>query len=356
MDCPRKSPTFTKKINSLDTDCFYHQDNGRHVGYCNHVEFYRCIEDVWKKPLLLSFTGLNSFLTCHHLYYLKYIRGIEIRKPYLSNALKLGILWDSCLQFMFGETGIDLNALIAEYEMGEREVAKVRGLYRAFKALEIKIDMNCSLQSSFFYNMDVKATDTENDIVTVNGKYDRKYIDGFVETKLSGRPDNYADMFFIQSQVATYFAVDPSLKWVTMEINRTPDLKSTGMHKEEDAQMYEERVFQDVISRPSWYFIGWNKDTHTYGKTYYRNEFDLDEVMNRYKHTAREIMWAAYHDGWYKNDRVCSNILPGISCEMLPVCRHNVLNEQVFKIKEAPMPKTAKPPQEKKTRAKKVKV
>lgn len=340
MECKFKQPTFNVKIGSMETDCFFRQHNGRHLGYCNRPDMYRCLEDVWKKPTLISHTGAQSFLTCHHQYYLKYIRGIETRNTKLGIPLKIGILWDACLQFMLGDTSTDMNKIIDDYEIEDKEVSKVHALYRAAKALEIQFDMNCKLQHSFFHNIKIhKEPELENDVITVNGKYDRYYEDGFVESKLSTRPDNYSDIFFIQSQVGTYFAVDPNLKWCQMEVVRVPDLKSTGQYKDESTDMYGERCYQDIISRPSFYFIGWDKGKKTFGKRYFRTEFALDEILDRYKAVAREIMWASYHDSFYKNDRVCNNVLPGIQCDMLSICRHNMMNEETYRIKTTPKPK-----------------
>lgn len=337
MECKYKEPTFaTTKAYDLDTDCLFRQANGKHVGYCKRPELYRCVEDVWKKPILLSHTGLQTFLTCHHLYYLKYIRGIETKKGMLSKPLKLGILWDTCLQFLLGKTDVGMNDIVDEYEIENREIAKVKALYRAVKALDIKFDMDCQLQPSFFYNVDLYTDNKDADKLTVNGKYDRKYMDGFVETKLSGRPDFYLDLFFLESQVGTYFAVDPALQYCIMEISRTPDLKSTGQFKNETDDDYEERCYQDIISRPSFYFIGYDRDKHTYGKKFFRSEFDVDGVMDRYRHVAREIKEASVCDGWYKNSKVCTQILPGIPCDMLSVCRHNTMSETVFQIKQIP--------------------
>lgn len=340
MDCPHLLE------DSLNSTCSFRQPNGINVGYCKQEGGYRCIPDLWRKPLLLSHTGLQTFLSCHYLYYLKYILGIEMKPAFFSVPIKCGILFDNAIQFMLGKTDIDMNNTIDTYEIGEREVAKVRALYRALRALDAQFDMSGDMQASFFHKLHTGATGVlENDIVTVNGKYDRLYEDGFVETKVSTRPERYSDMFFLQSQVGTYFLVDPKLQWVTMEVNRLPDLKSTGQFKEEDAQTYEERCFQDIIGRPSHYFIGWNKSTRSYGKKYYRNEFDLQEIADRFKHIAREIMWSAYHantGGFYKNDKVCNNIFPGIACDMLPICRHNTMNEAVYRIKTIPKAKHGK--------------
>jgi hypothetical protein len=167
----------------------------------------------------------------------------------------------------------------------------------------------------------------------LSGFYDRKYADHFVENKLSGKPDFYLDPFFIQSQVGTYFLADPSLESCTMEIIRTPQLKQTGKNKDESPEELTERVYQDAISRPSHYFIGWNAERQTYGKKFFRGEMEIEELKNRYIHIFREIFNARIMDGFYKNLKVCGNILPGISCEMQSICRSNCIGENLFEIR-----------------------
>jgi spore coat polysaccharide biosynthesis protein SpsF (cytidylyltransferase family) len=119
-----------------------------------------------------------------------------------------------------------------------------------------------------------------------------------------------------------------------MEVIRTPALKSAGKNKEESAEEYQERVYQDAISRPSFYFLGYNPKTHRYGKKFYRSEFDLDEIKSRYLHVFRELYDARVMDGWYRNDRVCNNVLPGIECDMKSCCRNGNMSETVYQIRK----------------------
>jgi hypothetical protein len=239
------------------------------------------------------------------------------------------------------ETGkpYDIPAIIEKYEINPRDVAKVRGLYRAYKLLEIQIDPGYELQAKIDLKIGFDKTWGEGTPVEVliTGFYDRKYPDHFIENKLSGRPDYYLDPFFIQSQVGTYFLADPSLQSCTMEIARTPDLKSTGRFKEESDDDYGERVYQDVLSRPSHYFLGYQQDTHKYGKKFYRTEFNLEELKARYIHILREYWEARLFGGWYKSDKSCMNALPGIQCEMLQLCRYNNLSETIYQIRKRPI-------------------
>ena len=326
--CPDFNPDYAFKA------CTYYDpvdDRPMECGFCKKVGvYYRCLADV-QRCIPLSYSSVQDYLTCHHLYYLKAIRGIQTHDHSKSPALKCGVLWDAVLsKHLDGlnrNTGkpYDIPEIIKQYEIDPRDVAKIRGLYRAYKLLEIETEPEYTLQSKIF---------TQINDISITGYYDRKYLNHFAENKMSGSPDWYLDPYFIQSQIGTYFLADPKLEYCIMEIVRNPGLKSTKNNKDEDPEVYGERVYQDAISRPSHYFIGYDSKTHRYGKKYFRSEFDLVEIGDRFMHVYREIYQAQRADGWYKNDRVCNNILPGIQCDMLALCRHNNFNESVYKIRE----------------------
>ena len=312
-------------------------------GYCKKEEYYRCVAHNGQIPL--SYSSVQSFLTCHYLYYLQTIRGIQTRDAAKSSPLKMGTLWDAVLNKHYGgidrETNLPYNipSIINKYEIADRDVAKVRGLYRAYKMLEMQIDSGYELQAKInlvlpFNKVWGNGSPVE---VLITGYYDRKYSNHFVENKLSGRPDTYLDPWFIQSQVGTYFLADPLLEFCIMEIARTPDLKSTGKYKEENDEEYGERVYQDVLSRPSHYFLGYSQETHKYGKKFYRTEFNLEELKARYIHIFREYWEARLLKGFYKSDRSCSNVLPGIPCEMLSICRYDNMDETLYQIRQKPV-------------------
>jgi len=257
----------------------------------------------------------------------------------------MGALWDRCMQYAFGDLRVNPNQTIEEYEIDEDSVAKVRALYKAYKDLGLVHEPNFQMQPVCNYKFNIYDHEVKEEaLVNVIAKYDRKYEDGFVENKLSSRPESYLDIFFMSSQIGTYFMADEKLEWCIMEVVRSPELR---VGKNEDAGMFETRIYDDIMARPGRYFIGYDRKTNTYGKKYYRNEFDLVGIKSRYLHIAREIHHCQMFDGWYKNDRACNNMLPGIPCPMLGICRYNIMSEGQYKVESIPAsidPGVAPPP------------
>ena len=339
-----KCPDF--QPNSVFEKCTHYSEakSSSECGYCELRANYRCLATT-NLIIPLSNHSVGNFLTCHFLYYLTAIRGIEKKNPMKSNALKLGALWDAVLGKYYNgidrSTGqaYDIPGLIDTYEIPPMEVAKIKGLYRAYRDLEINIDQGYELQASINKSISFDKCWREDVPVemVVAGFYDRKYPEYFVENKLSSKPDYYLDPWWIQSQIGTYFLADESLNHCIMEVVRVPQLKEKVNKERDTPEAFAERIYQDVLSRPSYYFIGWDNKTHRYGKKYYRSEFNLEELKMRYLHIFREIYDARIMNGFYRNDRVCNNILPGIQCEMLEICRHGNLNEAIYKIREKPL-------------------
>ena len=97
--------------------------------------------------------------------------------------------------------------------------------------------------------------------------------------------------------------------------------------------MYE-RVLSDVISKPSKYFIGFDRKKKMYGKKFYRGEFDIDAIKARYQQVALEIMSCRWTGNYYKNFKSCNNILPGIPCDMKTVCSTGNVSENMFRVRD----------------------
>jgi len=331
--CPRFEMSFEKQ------NCLYYLNRGSNeCGLCSRSEFYRCIRELDEKPIPLSHSTLQDFLTCHHYFYLAHIRGIEVQPSQMGDPLKEGSLWNSLLDYYLSNRATENPSnVVVKYEMSERSIAKVRALFRAYRDLEIKVDPGFELQKRIDIDLPVPLKwnyDTPYMSIPLHGYYDRKYPNYFVECKYSGKPDRYLDVFFLSSQIGTYFLADESLQYVIMEIVRNPDLRSTGQFKSETPEQYGNRVYEDAMIRSGHYFINIDRDRDVFGKKFVRSEFNIKEIESRYPHVLREIYEAIQFNGFYKNDRACTGILPGIPCPYLNLCRYDVMSEVVYRVKE----------------------
>jgi len=335
--CPHYNPTFSG--NNPD-QCSMYLEQGDFCGICKRVDTYRCLGDVGVKPIHMSHSSVQDFLTCHRLFYIKQIMGLGVKNKHCSRPIKLGKLWDTVLQFKLGKGEVNPQSVIDDYDMDVYDVETIRALYRAYKDLDIQIEDGYELQAAVDIDWnpfdEVKTWGTGAPVtVHVKGFYDRKYPEYFVENKLSGRPDGYLDIYFIQSQIATYFLADPNMEKCVMEVVRTPGLRvNKEEEQDESGKMYGNRIYEDVMGRPAYYFQGWNKSKKTYGKTFFRKEFDLDDVRERYLSIFREIHEALACDGMYRNDRSCKGILPGMGCDFLNACRYGMVSDEVYEIRK----------------------
>jgi len=359
--CPNLKPTQDNR------ECAYYEyaendkmniDSGK-CGFCKRPNAYRCIADV-TRIIPQSHSSIGTFLTCHQLYYLQKILGIEKRPAFLSTAMKAGVLWDSVKQKHLGAE-INIKSIIDTYEIDPITVVKVKALYNAYKELEMQVEPGYELQSKINLTYDIVIPPSsfipsvtvgaeainlwqEKEVqsndertwkfpLTVNGFYDRKYPTYFTEDKLSSRPEFYLDPFYIQSQCSTYFLADPKLEWVIMEVVQFPKYKSPK-NKEESADVVYKKVYDDILSHPSNYFMGFKRDKRVYGRKLFRNEFDLVATQERFKQVTIEILAARWSNNFYKNFKSCSNVMPGIGCELQSICRNGNMSETTYQIRD----------------------
>ena len=302
--------------------------DSRPVGFCQLSREFLCIEDTDGRFPRLSFSTVSDFLDCKWKYFLKHVKGIRTLDPATGDALKMGVLWDVCVQTIVGNIPkSEIKRTIEKYEIPELAERKVKAVYKAFKDLNINIDIMCRPQDRFELSINYPLA---NHTFVLTGVYDRKYEDHFVETKFSRSPDYYTNLFNIIPQVGTYFASDPAMEYCIMEVVRCPDLKGD----KDDLVAYQERCYHDIMARPGWYFPGFNKETRTFGKKFYRSEFNLDEVIERYQDVYYQIADSAFRNAFTKNYKACYRPFP---CDMIPICLFNVMSEVVYGIKKKPV-------------------
>ncbi len=205
--------------------------DAKEAGFCDYADRYRCTEAIKELAMRLSHSTIQDYLRCNMLYYYKQVRGIEVKDALMPEAVKAGKLLDMMMEIMYNKVSPDndtYNKKIQDYIMksnvSDITLAKVRAVYRAYKDY-IELDMNgfIGTQQHFEYH----HWDEANGDVLIHGYYDVLYTDHFDEYKFTSSPDNYSKPFYIDSQVGTYFLVNPALEYCNLKVIKSPDINDS---------------------------------------------------------------------------------------------------------------------------------
>jgi len=289
--------------------------------YCKIPTQFRCPLAIQSSIFKLSHSTVQDYLICKRKFWLKNIIGVQIRPHKKSLPLKRGGLWDKLQGLFYGICkASDIKGYIELVRMPEMEVARIKGLYKAFRECvkPVKKDL-IGLQQHFNY----QHYDTTNGDVLVHGYYDRLYPTWFAECKLTAKPQYYEDPFYMRSQVGTYFLAKDELECVNLEVTKLPDQhpykKGRNRTCDEMPNEFKVRVYNDVITRPAYYFKGYKRKTKTYGWDFARSEFSPSSLRNRYRQIIREIKECSQRKAWYENDKGC--MIFDKECEFAEICK-----------------------------------
>lgn len=286
--------------------------------------------------MILSHSSKVAFIRCRRLLYYQKVLKLAVKPEMLALPVKLGAIWDEFIQSLY--SGVKFKdrfwELVDKYSLDDTDVAKIFALMQAHRDLELTPVYETS-DGGIFRGCQQKFEFVEDGDVTVIGYIDRAYSDHIVETKLTSRPDFYFQVHNISSQIGTYFLSNPDYKYCTVEAVRVPDVK-TGSRKFSDESMddYQRRVKGEILSKPSHYFPGLDRKAKTYGKRFWRGEFNLEELMHDYACVNEEIN-RCLEDGtinpFYKNRMSC--YVPA-ACGFLPICDTGNVSESIFMQRE----------------------
>ncbi len=293
-------------------------------GFCRQPSQFRCTEAMKHKLPSISYSRLTDFIHCKRRYYHSVIQGIGVQPHHLPEPIKLGRAWDAAVTSKYDKKH-DYLPDIKPLQLTDIQQAKISALNRSYQDLEIQARIDGLLGSQY----KVHAPVGRNQII---GYVDVAFDNHIEEIKLSARPDFYTHRENVAYQLGTYFMADDQWDYADVKITRLPGLKSGwGKYDNEYAKKYEERVYGDIISRPGYYFIGWDRKTRTYGVRFWRSEFDLDEIFSTYVYVLEELQDTLRRGSWYPNNLACH--VP-TACAYLPIKRTGVVSEEIYQRKE----------------------
>ena len=240
----------------------------------------------------------------------------------LPAAIKLGAVWDKFIDSWAtgNEKSFSLKPFTEKYQLWNSDVAKLKALMKAFIALDFQILGHNPITQQ------PTLTDLGNLVVT--GFIDIGFSDHMQEWKLSGRPDYLTKLESIHQQCGTYLMANPKFEYVDMMISRVPQLKTgSGKMTDESDEAFEKRIYNDIMKRPGYYFIGYRRKDRVFGKRFWRSEFDFDAITKTYLAISQEIKICLKNDFWYKNELSCYVPQP---CWFLPVKKSGVISDEIY--------------------------
>ena len=300
------------------------------ISLCKKDTEFLCKEQWAANLPRISHSSRDLFVACRQAFYYYKVCGIRAKDQYASTPIKLGSIWDEFIQYAYdGKSFMGRFAeLVEHYEVDQYDAARLEAMFRAYHMLEITNEPNGTNQKLFEFITPV---------CVVNGIVDVAYDNGFEEHKFSGSPDWYTVPYNVAPQVATYFLSDPNYKLCVMKVVRKPGHRPNTKDNEQPDEFCQ-RILSDVLSRPSYYFLGFSRSSTstsvaTYGINYYRDEFTpLDDILEDYNMVSRDILRAINDHSFYQNRMNCYKFGADNACQYLSICDTRSVDEDVFEI------------------------
>lgn len=321
-----KGPTVTACNRILPTEsspCKYYIKGVAHgeAGFCKLKDRYRCIEAMKHYSPSFSVSAMNTYLQCPYKYYLQYIEGVKIKEEAKPLPMKLGTIWDEYVGMKSAQTPIDMEKIFDMFDTLQvypSDRARVMALIKASEDLEINFPSGNPQEKIEFH---VGET-------VIRGFVDIAEFDHIFEVKLSKSPDFLWQLHNIHFQVGTYLYSNEAWKHCDMLIARLPQARTgKGQYSDETDVDFAERMYADIVKRPSYYFIGWNNKSRRYGKRFHRGEFNFGEILETYRNEIATLRYRIDHNLWSKNTFSCN--VP-TECIFMPVRKTGLVSEAIY--------------------------
>lgn len=266
--------------------------------------YYYCPISLEKSDFNIHQSQIKDFDRCPYKFYLSYIEGLETKPEYQSIAIRRG----SYLHSLLSRQPEDIY--FSEEEKLEQYSTEI--IYKKMIDLELLPDIE----------------DYEKEYINkgVKGVIDFIFNDSFGEFKYTSQPEFYLNSFLAHYQLSFYFFIS-GFTYAYMLPIRVPQLKYD--ERKENKEEYLERLEQDILRRPNFYFPEYNKERTPpkWGRRFWINEFDLDELERKANWTKKEIKDCLANN--YFPQRFANCLFP-TPCDFMPICETGNINEEVF--------------------------
>ena len=313
---------FLSKPTDSDAICKHYLSGFKdEAGFCSLSQQFRCVEDLKTLLPTLTQSAAKAYIQCKEKYRLAYILGIVCHDSELPLPVKMGATYGDFIGSRVSTERFHLDDYKEKYHLYPNDLSKLKALFRATRDLGLYPDKEDAVaEQHITWNCGS---------YTISGYTDISYEDHFREYKLSARPDFYLNKESMFLQCGTYLLGNPEWEWVDIMAVRLPGTK-TGKKQYSDEQPgeYESRMYNDIMSRPAHYFLGYKKKTGKFGMRFYRSEFDLDYLITFYMNTLKEMRYVIDNNLWTRNELSCH--VP-TKCWYFPIKRSGVVSEQLYR-------------------------
>ncbi len=289
-------------------------------GVCLIEGMFLCVEDVRFKMPTITQSALKMFAQCPEKYKKHYIDGTVLKDAYLPAPVKMGTLFDGFITSVANGEKFNPQDTIERYEMSEVCVAKVEAMCRAYRHLGLKPSKGTP-QAHF--NVDLNGFNIEGTADMDCGQYGEEY-------KFSGRPNFFEDKSINEFQTMMYMFGFTNWNYIVYKVVRAPGLKFRGGWnlKDETISEYTKRIFADIIGRPAWYFLGWNKKEKDFGIKFYRAEFDMKNFKRTVLNMIHMIRYMVAQDRWFPDTLSC--MVPTM-CWYMNIKKTGVISDKTYR-------------------------
>jgi len=306
-------------------------------GFCTLGYRFRCVEWMKRNAPTLSYTTIADYTSCHRKFWWNQVKGLErIEKSWPLQlgshaSLILGRLHHrdhekDCVDWYkdYITTAINqsVDPDIEDRQEGHEDLWAMMAIFDAYIAMDFHTLKGITEYEFHWNDPEYPRVHGFIDLLDLN-TYDAAM--GY-EFKYSSKPDNY-EQYIIEDQLCAYFISDLKIKSMTTRVfvppmQRPKDNKKEG--KESMVDFYD-RVRKDVMRRATTqYFIS---------KTYWRQEFDLENYKNKARRVSEEIIRYTEEGGiepFYQNKRAC---LAPFKCDYYDICKYKVISDTLYRKK-----------------------
>jgi len=258
---------------------------------------------------------LNDFERCPRLFWYVNEQGIEVKPEVSAVVQRCG----SYLHSLVAQTGEQIYFSDTE----ERERRQVEIIYSCM----LELELIPQAQHEVYFTRQI----TEN--IAVEGTLDMVDGNWFGEMKYTAKPEYYLHTFSAQAQLEFYFFISESVAF-SLEMSSILPVRQPALRYQEgkeDVDKFLERLKDDVLKRPSFYFPYYDPEKFPkWGLKFYRHEFDMEDVHKRLRWWFKEIQKCRKYNYWPQRKQNC---LAPFECSYLPLCESGAFNEAIYRIK-----------------------